>query len=632
MIVEIWHPGTPAVPAIPARYVETSGPGWASGAVSIPITTADGGYKWQVPASVVGVFIGLASKYPGSGYFGIEHALLFSRGSVDIYERGQRLGTLGSYVSGDEFTMFRQAGRVWFLKNGIKEYDRPSLLTGSFRLAATEYLTGDTVVDADTFGVGVAPTSGDGWARLAPLRAIGFETTPSCYGVAELEPLTSQGREDGHAWGTSSLGSLLALGSDRPFGIGRGTMAPLTGYGESGLIKPAFGTGLMTIPPAFTAGRMIPGGVGVGVMTSKLLALGSDRPIAQGVAELSSMFAWGAEALELRGSVMSIRNRYKITASGRRSDVSGVQAVGPALTMQAYGGGSAKLKGPRLTLSAGGTVPAVARMDKVLPALVMAAAGTVSEVAGLAVELPGGFQILAYTGAIARLTTKGAYSVTGAATTTERAEALLNGPGFFGFVANGRREGVARAHLIGPALTPAPSGHAWLVAPHLTMVASGQEEIEVSYESYAINLATGAVTHYVDFPFDQVLRFGNRHFGVRPDGIYELTGDTDDGAPISATVKTFHTDFGATNFKRVPYVYLYGRFEGDMAVGTQVNEGPEYEFPAPAIRGDGVQALRAKIAQGLKGNAWSFTLSNADGASFDIERVEALITTTSKAY
>lgn len=632
MIVEIWHPGTPSIPGTPPQYVETSGPGWASGAVSIPITSADGGYRWSVPASAVGVFIGLASSYPGAGYFGIEHALLFSRGVVDIYERGQKLGTLGSYVSGDVFTMFRQAGRVWFMRNGVKEYSRPSLLTGSFRLAATQYLTGDTVVDADTMSVGAAPSSGEGLARMRPLKALGFETPPGCFGVAELQPLSVEGREDGHAWSTSSLGSLLALGGDRPYGIGRGTMVPLSTYGESGLIKPAFGTGLATLQPAYGAGRMIPGGIGVGVMTSRLMALGSDRPIAQGVAELTPMFAWGAEAIELRGSVMTTRNRYKITASGRRSDVSGVQAVGPALTMQAYGGGSAKLKGPRLALSSSGTVPSVARADKALPALTMVSSGTVSEVAGLSVDLPSGFQILAYTGGIAKLTTKGGYALNGDATAIERAEALLVGPGFFGFKASGRRESVARAALAGPALTPAPSGHAWLVAPHLTMVASGHAQIAVTYESYAINLATGAVTHYVDFPFDQVLRFGTRHFGVRPDGIYELTGDTDDGAPIAATVKTFQTDFEVTNYKRVPYVYLFGRFGGAMTVGAQANEGPEYSFPAPAIHGAGVQAVRAKIAQGLKGNTWSFTFSNADGASFDIERAEALITTTSKAY
>ncbi len=632
MIVEIWHPGTPGIPAVPARYIETSGPGWASGAVSIPITSGDGGYKWTIPTSVVGVFIGLASKYPGSGYFGIEHALLFSRGVVDIYERGQKLGTLGPYVSGDEFTMFRQAGRVWFLKNGIKEYDRPSLLTGTFRLAATEYLTGDTVVDAATFEVGATMSSGDGFTVMRPLQMLGFETIPGSYGVAELEPLTSEGREDGHGWSTSSLGSLLALGGDRPYGIGRGTLAALTSYGESGLIKPEFATGLTTIPPVYGIGRMIPGGVGVGVMTSKIMALGSDRPIAQGVAELQPMFAWGAEAIELRGSVMKLRSRYRVVASVRESELNAAQLTGPSLVMAASTGSQARLRGPKLSLAASGTVPVLARLSRSLPALELVASGTVTESVGAVLTLQDSFSVVASTGAQARLSGPGGFTTAGLATAVERAEAHLAGPGFYSVQAEVSRGRVATAVLTGPALVPAPSGEAWLVGPSLTMRAVAGEVVSVTYESYAINLSTGAVTRYVDFPFDRVLRFGDRHFGVRPDGVYALTGDTDNGVPILAEVRTFKTDFRTSNLKRTPYVYLAGRVDGGMQVGVQANEGEEYFFPAATTRELGTQAVRAKIAQGIRGNYFGFAVTNPDGENFDIEKVHVLLDNTKRSY
>ena len=61
MIVEVYFPGTPAVPGTPARYLELNGPSWSSGSVSIPLTPEDGGYKFQIPASVVGVFVGLSN-------------------------------------------------------------------------------------------------------------------------------------------------------------------------------------------------------------------------------------------------------------------------------------------------------------------------------------------------------------------------------------------------------------------------------------------------------------------------------------------------------------------------------------------------------------------------------------------
>ncbi len=635
MIVEVWQPGTPSTPGTPARYTEINGPSWSSGAISIPTTDGDGGYMWSIPASVVGVFIGLADlSYPGTGYIGIQHALYFCRGVVDIYERGQKIGTLGSYVSGDNWKMFRQAGRVWIVRNGVKEFDRKTLIAGTFLLASTQYLTGDTVVDAAAVGVSSIPTSGSGLANLQRLRAYGFETAPGNWGVAELLPLTSGGWMTVHGSGTATLSPLDSLGSDRKIAQGRARMKPLAGHAESDLIAPGFATGSSVVGPLSGVSHMTLGGIGVGVVRLRgMLALGSDRPIAQGVAEMAPMIAWGAEATELIGSALTLTGRYRINASGRRSDSSGSMLIGPSLQMAAFGGGQAKLKGPRLAMTAAGTSPNIGRASLSLDGpLLLVASGTTSEYGRASLGLQNSFTLLAYSGGQAKLSIKGAYSVTGNAISTEKGEARVEGPGFFHVAASGHRADINSAMLIGPALVAAPSGHAWLVGPSLTLRASGTEVVAVTYESYAINLKTGAVTHYVDFPFDRVLRFDGRHFGVKSDGVYLLAGDTDNGTPIDAAVKTFPTDFGATNFKRVPFVYLYGRFGGDMAIGTQANEGTEYTFPASAVRGPGVSALRAKIAQGLKGNAWSFTITNADGASFDIDRMEALVTTTVKAY
>jgi len=375
MIVEVYFPGTPATPGTPARYIELNGPSWSSGSVSIPLTPGEGGYKFQIPASVVGVFVGLATGYPGTGYFGIQHALYFSRGVVDVYESGQKVGSLGSYVSGDEFTLIRQTGRVWFIRNGVKEFDRPSRLVGTFRLASTQYLTGDKVVDAEVVGVGAVPTSGDGVARLRPLVAYGFETAPANWGVAELAPLTVTGSVDGHGWGTANLGALMTLGSDRPIAVGRATLAPLTSQAESGLIAPDFATGSSVVGPLQQVGRMIPGGIGAGLITTKLLALGSDRPIAQAHNELAPLFAWGAEGVGLRGGAMTLTGRFKVVASARRVGVSGAMLEGPSLALTAFGGGSAKIKLPRLTMSGAGTIPVVARADLTLPSLTKVALG-----------------------------------------------------------------------------------------------------------------------------------------------------------------------------------------------------------------------------------------------------------------
>lgn len=631
MIVEVYFPGTPAVPGEPARYIELNGPSWSSGSVSIPLTPGEGGYKFQIPASVVGVFVGLATGYPGTGYFGIQHALYFSRGVVEVYESGQKVGSLGPYLSSDEFTLIRQAGRVWFLRNGVKEFDRPSRLTGTFRLASTQYLTGDKVVDAEVVGVGAVPTSGDGVAVLRPLAAYAFETAPANWGVAELAPLTATGSVDGHAWGTADLGALMALGSERPIAVGRATLAPLTGQAESGLLAPGFATGSSVVGPLQQVGRMIPGGIGAGLITTKLLALGSDRPIAQAYNELAPLFAWGAEGVALRGGAIIYRGGYQIAGFGRQLPRSGGSLVGPRGEVSGYGGAIGRITGPRSIISASITIPVVARGAIVGPAAQVEGTATATETARGVIEWESGYAVSGYGGAIGKIV-GGGYAISGHAVMVERAAGAIHGPGRYLIQGRATVGIVARGTIVGPGLVAVPVARGAIVGPSAVVQGVAHLDVPVEYEAYSINLATGAVTRYTEFPFDQILRFGNKHFGVRPDGIYELTGDTDDGDPIAASVKTFPTDFGVTNFKRIPYVYLMGRFGGDMEVGAQVNEGSEYTFPAPAIRGSGVHALRAKIAQGIKGNAWSFTFSNVDGADFDIERAEALITPTSKAY
>lgn len=633
MIVDVWVPGTPEIPGTPTRYVELNAANWSSGSVSIPVTTGDGGYRFHVPVSVVGVFVGLASNYPGTGYFGIQHALYFNRGIVTVYERGQQVGTLGSYLGSDEFTLVQQAGKVWFLRNGIKEFDRPTKLSGTFRLASTQYVPGDRVVDAAVVGVASIPTSADGQSRLPAFRAYGFDTAPGVWGVAELAPFEATATVQGHATGSGTLTPIQAIGSDRPIAMGWGTLPGFTAHAESGLLAPSFATGFAYTGPVRVSGRAISGGIGKGLAVSRILAGGSDRPVAQAWADLPPIFAWGGDGGVFTGAVMTLKGPYTLSGRITRGAVGGGLMMGPAATLEAYGGATfdVRHKG-KYSLAGGMTIPLVMRGTLISPAATLVATGTMQ--GSMSGELTGPAATLeAYGGANGDLRYAGGYTLTASGKVGATAGGVMVTQGRY-TVTGGITVGIVmRGTLMGPALVSAPSGYAWLVGPAATLRSTGTMQAPpVVHESYVINLATGAVSRYTEFPFDRIHRFGNRHFGVRSDGIYELTGDTDDGDPIAASVKTFHTDFGVTNFKRVPYVYLMGRFGGDMEVGAQINEGPEYTFPAPAIRGSGVHALRAKIAQGIKGNAWSFTFSNVDGADFYIERAEILTTTTIKAY
>lgn len=632
MIIDEWVPGTPEIPGTPTRYVELNAANWSSGSVSIPLTNGEGGYRFHVPVSVVGVFVGLASDYPGTGYFGIQHALYFNRGTVAVYERGQQVGTLGSYLGSDEFTLIQQAGKVWFLRNGIKEFDRPSRLSGTFRLASTQYVPGDRVVDAEVAPAATIPTSADGRATLGAFRAYGFDSSPGTWGVAELAPLEATASVMGHATGTATLGAFMAIGSDRPIAMGTAKLAGITSDGESGLLAPSYATAFAYSGPVRASGRSIGGGIGKGLAKSRILAGGSDRPVAQAWAELPPIFAWGGEGEEYRGALLTTKGRYTLRSTISQGALSGFKATGPSPSLTATFGARVSLKGPRPSMSATVTSPNITRASLAGPGgFGLESSVTMQEVVNADLQGPGEYALVSAMGTHAEIQGPGGYSLSSKATETGRIDGHLTGPGFFGLQATVTAQGVIRASLVGPALQPAPRMYAWIVGPSFSLRSAISSPVTVAHESYVINLATGAVSRYTDFPFDRIHRFGGRHFGIRPDGVYELTGSTDDGVPIESTVKTFQTDFGTTNLKRVPYVYLFGRFGDDMTVGVQANEGIEYSFPAPAAVG-GVQAVRAKAAQGIKGNAWAFSVANVGGGDFEIERVEVIVTSTEKAY
>ena len=71
-----------------------------------------------------------------------------------------------------------------------------------------------------------------------------------------------------------------------------------------------------------------------------------------------------------------------------------------------------------------------------------------------------------------------------------------------------------------------------------------------------LNITTGESTRYTNFSFISIIRVADNYYGVKPEGIYLLSGDTDDGTVINGSITTKDSDLGTNESKRVQYVYL----------------------------------------------------------------------------
>jgi hypothetical protein len=134
---------------------------------------------------------------------------------------------------------------------------------------------------------------------------------------------------------------------------------------------------------------------------------------------------------------------------------------------------------------------------------------------------------------------------------------------------------------------------------------------------WVVNLDTNASVQYEQYGFNSFFKRGNDYYGVANDGIYKLSGDTDAGGPISALLEFGRTDLGYVHEKRVKNVHI-GASSGSPLHVKISTDGREYTYAAQTS-GVAMRYRPVKVGWAVRGYYWNFTVTNPDGADFDLE-------------
>lgn len=142
---------------------------------------------------------------------------------------------------------------------------------------------------------------------------------------------------------------------------------------------------------------------------------------------------------------------------------------------------------------------------------------------------------------------------------------------------------------------------------------------------WVMNTNTFGMTRYAGLPFTSMAVVGGRVLGLGAGGLYELAGDSDDGAPVVATVSTGFSSLGDDSLKRVPTVHLFGAVPEDMAlsVGVYGAHKGTFTYTVAGRTSDAPRGFRANLGKGLASVYWKFTFANKNGARFDINTIDA---------
>lgn len=143
------------------------------------------------------------------------------------------------------------------------------------------------------------------------------------------------------------------------------------------------------------------------------------------------------------------------------------------------------------------------------------------------------------------------------------------------------------------------------------------------YVGFVLNTTNKAASSYTNFPFNSLAHFDGRYFAMADDGLYELTGDTDNGTPIAATLRTGLMNFGSQAYKRLPAVYFGAKTDGtflfSVIVTSKTGTKQQYQYTMAQKTAAAVREHRLEPGKGLKSVYWQFELETVDGADLMLD-------------
>lgn len=145
----------------------------------------------------------------------------------------------------------------------------------------------------------------------------------------------------------------------------------------------------------------------------------------------------------------------------------------------------------------------------------------------------------------------------------------------------------------------------------------------VGGDTWVHNLESGGTTTYSGYEFSSYARLGDKYYGASLQGLYELDGDTDAGAPINASLNLGKRDGGGANKKTWLQCYLGMSAEGHLLVRVTA-EGRTYTYRTRDWDPE-LQEQRVTFGKGLRSNYVTLELLNEGGADFEVDAVRFIV-------
>lgn len=162
-------------------------------------------------------------------------------------------------------------------------------------------------------------------------------------------------------------------------------------------------------------------------------------------------------------------------------------------------------------------------------------------------------------------------------------------------------------------------GTANVILPGFSLSGQSASLAAPVFTSLVMNTRTKAVTGYDNSPFNSLCSFGGVILAASSAGIVALTGNTDNGAAISASLTTGISDFDSAQLKRVVAGYAGYRSTGDLQLTMITDDATEYTYTLSTRQAAALHPTRVVFGRGVRSRYWQWRLANVAGADFKLD-------------
>lgn len=624
----------PAVPPTPGYYqivpdwILDLQPGWNAAARSIDPIVGNGQYQFKVPEDVVGVVTGFNDASTNEGYLEIDYGLFLHTGTFVVMENGAVRGVPGTFDSTDVFTIRRLGTQVAYYKNSTKVYTSLTPSSGPLVADCSLYLAGDSIVDAvvsSTVDASVSDVTGGANGFLGGLRSFAGDLD-AAESINELTPLTGVAESWAYGYASGVLGGVEGLAGNYAYAEARGILTPLTGSGESGMLVPAFAIayGILGDMVGFSLGYTGTSGGSNGVL-GRLQGLSANYAYceARGILGplVSEVYVAVADATVMRGTHGGRYPFYAIAEDSARRGFDG--AHGGQYKLASHTSTKSRGQFSAGTLEGRAITTGLASAVGVLPKGFVQAIAVGTRLGGINAKMRQPHTVAARmgmradgqfsTGAVEGIALAGTVGTMVAKGSVGTLEAIAVKRNF------------VRAAGVLPTLRSLNGAVIEAYGPRSEVLALSEPVLTVAYEGYSVTLfdsaeETPATTRVTACPFEHIVRLGAKYYGVAADGLYELDGDTYDGAPIVSVMETMPDDRGTPSMKRPRALFVAGRISGQLSGAVTMGEEEQSDsYAYQPAQTTGGRNHRIKFGRGYRSPYLAFRLTNVKGDDFQLD-------------